>query len=371
MKKIKSAACAAIILIMAAGLFTPAMGAAPAKQGGKPQMDKKAQDFLKSMQEVLKHRFTPVIKKVTVGAAKAGSPISVSVQAGYDDKRAIDKISEVRVYYSANGGKQWAAPVKLSLSGAEWKGAIPAQKAKGTLTYYIWIKDNRGNVAAELPCKVSTWPPSNDACMVKGAVDPEPVDDPVSAIENNLDIWDVKVGMDDKYVYIQQSVEGNINKGTLSPTHINFYISLAADANTLKELDDLMSLFANPEAAKKKFKGKENTIWAMIYSPLAKNVQPNMKECFTPRMDKMAAAGDKNKSQPQMPEMDSTNVSCSAKGPSLFFRLNKGVLPAAMKSSLVVLGGWTLSFAGEQNIKMGDMANFTRLIYNPRTLKIN
>lgn len=385
-----AAAIAATSLTLPRASFSAAPPAAAKADAKAKPVDKKtkamADDIIKDFKERLKHRFAPVVKKVTVGSAKAGQPISITVQAAYDDSRAIDKINEVRVYYSADGGKKWEKPVKLSKSGADWKGAIPAQQ-KGNLNYYISIKDSQGNVTSELPCKVTSWPPVDDGCMVRGAVDRDPVDDKPNIIENDLDVWEFKIGMDDNYIYLRQSVQGAIRKGTLSPSHINIYAAFVLDLWALKQADDVMGLLGGGGAdadqkdkAKKleqKFKGKENMLWFLIYSPLLKSMWPDAKDCFAPRQPKPQAGKKKGEAAMAMPVPDNKNLTCSAKGPDLFLRLNKAPLSDTMKKEFIAIGAFTLPMTEPfpmglmTGFKKGDMLNITRAVWNPRTLKVN
>ena len=269
MKKLICTAIAALVLA-AAAMQLPAAAQ-------KDKVERK--DLLARAQDMFDHRFTPVIKDVKFGAAAAGKPIDVTVTVAYDDKRAEDEVSDVRVYYSTDNGKRWKRPVKLKKSGNAWKGAIPKQK-KGKLLAFVWVQDSRGNVAVELPCKVSSWPPASDGCMVNAAHDPDPKDDKTSVFTNDLDVWKIQVGMDDKYLYVQQTVEGSINKGTMNPPKINSYLSILMAPSLANEVDDLTTLMnMDPGTAKKKFKGKENMVKLMFWAPQAKSFFGVKQDC--------------------------------------------------------------------------------------------
>lgn len=340
------------------------------KAGDKSK--KPPDDVMKALGDLIEHRFTPVIKDVKVGAAAANKPISITVTVAYDDSRAKDKVKQVRVFYSINNGKAWKKPVNLKNKGGSWTGSIPKQK-KGTILYYIWVKDSRGNVTTEIPCNVTQWPPSNDKCMVSGAVDPDPSDDKTNRIGKDMDYWTVKVGMSKDFVYIQQGVEGKINKGTMNPTRINSYFSVMFDAAIAKEIDSLSALMnMDEEAAKKKFKGKEDLVWAMIYSPLGKSMLGAKKDCFAPRPK--ANPDPKNQSPMGNVDMNTTDLTCSApsKSPNLFFRLKKSALPSSMQNEVVIVGGINMTVTNTEQFafKLGDITNLTRAIYNPRTITV-
>ena len=362
------------VVLGAALLQGPALSAAPPAKNAKDAKKADAgerKDLLARAQDMFDHRFTPVIKDVKTGAAKAGKPIPITVTVAYDDKRAKDKISDVRVFFSTDNGKKWARPVKLKKSGSVWKGQIPKQK-KGTLLYYVWAKDSRGNVAVELPCKVTQWPPTSDGCMVKGATDPDPSDDKTSVFSNDMDIWSIQVGMDDSHVYLQQTVEGSVNKGSVNPPKINSYMSILLQPALTKEIDDLTSLMnMDPETAKKKFKGKENMIKVMFWAPQSKSFFNVKQDCFVPAQP--AAGGKDDK---QMPEFKTDAISCKSKGPDLFFRYKKSDMDKSMNKEVQILGGLIMQATSTdpknfmQGLVMGDITNFTRVTWKPRTLAV-
>jgi hypothetical protein len=349
-------------LALAAALIQAPASAAPAEK-----VERK--DLLARAQDMFDHRFTPVIKDVKIGAAVAGKPIDVTVTVAYDDKRAKDKVTDVRVYFSTDNGKKWMRPAKLKKSGSVWKGQIPKQK-KGKLLAYVWVLDSRGNVAVELPCKVATWPPASDGCMVKAAADPDPSDDKTSVFSNDLDIWSIQVGMDDTYLYIQQTVEGSINKGTMNPPKINSYLALLLAPSLAKEIDDLTTLMnMDPKTAEKKFKGKENMVKVMFWAPQAKSFFNVKQDCFVPGQPKPGAE------QP-MPEMKIDVIACKNKGPDLFFRYKKSDMDKSMNKEVQVLGGLIMQATSTdpktfmQGLNLGDITNFTRVTWNPRTITV-
>ncbi len=341
----------------------PAAGAPGAK--GKPAITPEQQkNIINMVNEKLKHRFTPVIKSFDIGPAKVGKPVKVTISAAYEDKRAIDKITEASVFYSINDGKNFIGPVKLAPAGAgKWSGNIPAIKKAGTVIAYPRVKDSFGNVAVHLPCNVGTWPPFGDGCMVSGAADPEPVDDPAAKVENNFDIWDLRVGLDGKYLYIDQNVEGDIDKGTMNPPHINAYIAMVVDSKTLNDFDDA-GVLMQPDA-KDKFKDKANMAFTIMYAPLAKaaagsDAKMQIPSCAVPREvdGKM--------------QLDGKSVTCKPDGSDLYFRLDRSILPPSMKDSFIVLG----SLSGFINNLQAPVPNirevtaFTRVSMKPYSFNV-
>ncbi|MFA6450923.1 MAG: hypothetical protein WCX65_15725 [bacterium] len=361
-------------------------GAAPAgKPGAKgPQISAEQQkNMIGMVNEKLKHRFTPSIKSVVIGPASVGKPVKVTIKASYDDKRAIDKIVEASVYYSLDGGNSFIGPVKLNAAGAgTWAGNIPGIKKAGKALLYPRVKDSFGNVAIHLPCKVSAeWPPFGDGCMVPGAIGPEQRK-PTEIIEDNFKILDLRIGMDDKYFYIDQSVEGNIKKGTMNPTHINAYMAMIVDAKELNEFNDAAVLMS-PEA-KDKFKDKANLAFPIIYAPLASAAAGSMAESAKPADGAKAAkpadkkeAAAKPAAPPKVPscmvprqingktEMDSKSVKCKADGPDLFIRFDRSIMPPSMKDTFILLGALNGFIDNMQAPipKIREVTGFTRVSF--------
>jgi hypothetical protein len=372
----------------------PAAGkAAPGKPGAKgPQISPEQQkNMIAMVNDKLKHRFTPSIKSVVIGPAAVGKPVKVTITAAYEDKRAIDKIVEAAIYYTLDNGKTFIGPVVLKAAGAgTWSGAIPGIKKAGKAVLFPRVKDSYGNVAIQLPCKVASWPPLGDGCMSPGAIGPENKK-PTEIIEDNFKVLDLRVGMDDKYFYIDQSMEGNIKKGTMNPTHINMYMAMVVDSKALGDFNDAAVLM-QPDA-KQKMKGKEGLALPLIYAPLASAAAGSMADSAA----KQPAAGDKGAkpgnakaatpppAKPNIPsrmvprqhngkmEMDGTSVKCKADGPDLFIRLDRGIMPPSMKDSFIVLGALNGFIDNMQAPipKIREVTGFTRVSFKayPFTVK--
>lgn len=346
------------------------------KKGGKaPELTgaqkKQANDLMSMFNEKLKHRFAPVVKDMQFGAAKVGSPVPVTVTAGYGSPSAKDKIVTVEVYYSADNGGTFDGPVTLAPSGAgTFKGSIPAFKKAGDVLAYAVVTDSFGNVGTQLPCKVKTWPPFEDGCMVPGAVDPKPSDDPAALIEDDYDVWETQIGMDDKYVYITTDVEGDVVKGTMNPPHANAYISMLMDTESLYQFSDISALM--DPGQREKMMAKADMAVLVMYVPIGPAISSEMKACSIPRFGK-AAGGDKpaeksdgkaeakaegtaeGKSEGKagdkggkdkgggnpMGMLDSEHVKCTADGSDLFMRIDKSIINDKMKNSFSVIGSIT------------------------------
>lgn len=381
---------------------SPAFAAAPkAPAGGPPKKELTAEqkkkmeagkdDLLKFINDRLKHRFTPVIQKVTVGSASVGKPVSVSVQTAYDTKGAkgspVDKIAAVKVFYSLDGGKNWEDEVSLKKSGNAWTGSIPAIRKKGKVTYYVLVKDSYGNSSVDFPCKISSWPPMDDGCMISLGSDPAPEDDPTGKTPDDFDLWEARAGMDDKYVYYQMSVEGSIAKGSMNPVKITSYMGLIADAKALNEMADATEIMnaQNNSATRKKMESKADMIRIASYTPMAPAANSAMKACFLINPAKgvqvsKAAEAEKKKGK-EMDEkaqkaaanevMDDKSITCKKDGPDLFLRIDRKAMGQYVGNSGVVV--FMLGYIDNMEVpmpKIMDVSNFFRYSLNQRAFTV-
>lgn len=372
--RIMMMAAAALLLVFAAGIQVRAQDekkADPAKKMDNLSEDqqKQAGGLIEMFNEKLKHRYAPVIRSVQIGDAKVGSPISVTVKASYDIDTPVDKIVEAAVFYAVEGkGSLLQGPFPLAKSGDNvFTGNIPALKKSGKIYVIPWVRDSYGNVGVEMGCNVSSWPPFEDPCMVPGAVDPAPVDDPAALIEDDYDVWEFQVGMDDKYVYFMVDVEGLIAKGTMNPPHINMYLSMLVDTQALYEIEDIM-VFMSPDAGEK-FKDKADKAAMIIYAPLAPSIDSRIKACFIPRP---AAEGEKGGGGFGDANLDSEHVSCMDDGSTLFTRIDKSILSKDMLESFSAMGSLN-GFVDNPQVPLPTLREIlpvTKTAWNPHAVTV-
>jgi len=376
-KGIAATVIVALVLAAATAWFLPAQ-AAEGDSGNEKMKEKmteeqmeQAGDLLDMFNEKLKHRFAPVIESVSFGAAKVGSPVDVTVKAKYESKDAIDKIKSASVYYIKPGDDFLEGPVELEAAGNNtFKGQIPALKKAGKVMVVPRVKDSFGNVGVELACKVTMWPPFGDPCMAPGAADADPLDDPPAIIEDDFDIWGFQVGMDDEYIYLSASVQGEISKGTMSPPHINAYLSMLVDTQELYGLKDI-SVFMNPDA-RDKFKDKVDKAALVFYAPLGPMVDSKMKPCFIPRPPEGGGSGG-SEGMDFSKMMDTKHVECEADGPDLFTKIDKSILSDSMDKTLSVVGSLN-GFIENMQMPMPTMREMlpvTKVTYNPNSFNVN
>lgn len=363
---------AAFLFVLIAGgtVIAQEEKADPAKKMENLNEDqqKAAGGLIEMFNEKLKHRYAPVIRSVQVGDAKSGSPISVTVKASYDTETPVDRITEAAVFYVMEGkNNRLQGPFALASSGDNtFSGSIPAVEKSGKMYVIPWVRDSYGNVGVEMGCNVSSWPPFEDPCMVPGAVDAAPVDDPAALIEDDYDVWEFQVGMDDKYVYFMVDVEGLISKGTLNPPHINMYLSMLVDTQALYEIEDIM-VFMSPDAAEK-YKDKADKAAMIIYAPLAPSIDSKIKECFIPRAgDGKGGGGGFGGAN-----LDSDNVSCKDDGSTLFTRVDKSILSKSMLESFSAMGSLN-GFVDNPQVPLPTLREIlpvTKAAWNPHVVTV-
>ncbi len=321
----------AIAVVM---MFTAA-AAQEDKGGGMGDMSKvdpeKAGRLMTIFSEKIEHRFAPVFESVEFGPAKRGEPVEVTAVVKHETDKPIDKITQVAVYYSLDGGKtRFRGPVLLKpqMKANTWKGSIPAIDERGKVLVVPYAKDSYGNVGVSTACDVTSWPPFEDPCMVPGAVDAEPVDDPPALIDDEYDIWDVQLGMDKDHIYIATDTEGNYSKGSVNPLKINTVMTMVLDTPTLYKFDNIMTLMS-PEGREEAKKNADKAAMIM-FAPLIKSFAPDLKSCAILRMDK-AGKGD-------MKEMfDDSNVTCKAVGTTIYMKINKAAFDTETKDTISIM----------------------------------
>ncbi|MEW6202973.1 MAG: hypothetical protein AB1546_13430 [bacterium] len=319
-------------------------------------------DMVKIFNEKLAHRFVPEVESVSVSPtpARAGKPVQMQVKAR-QAKEAKDKITKVEAFYTEPGGEFFDNQVELkSGDGKLWKGTLPAFKGKGVVRYYIQVSDSAGNVYSDLPCDVKAWPPADDPCMVTVAADPEPVDDEKIQIEDDFDIWEIRIGTDKKNYYIQQNVEGKIKKGTLNPLKVNIYMGILLDTSKLSDLDDISVFWGSgeeSEEARKEKSGMSAWIW---YTPLAPSLHKEAPACALG----VAQMGEER--------FDTKNIACKSDGSDLYFRIVRSRLPEGMRKTMTIVGGIT-GYADDPQMpipKMRDMTQFSKFGFDRRSFRV-
>lgn len=323
-------------------------------------------NLIAMLDKKLKHRFTPEVLSVEIFPArpKQDEPIKVTAIVK-DNEMSIDTTKKVYLYYSLDNGKKWKEKVILEKKKGEdiWVGTIPPIKKKGRVIYYIWAQDSSFNVYSDIPCKVSKWPPFDDGCMVPIAADNEPVDDEMGKVIDNLDLWEIKVGMDDKYFYIHQNVEGEISGGTMEPLKANAYVSVLFDPREIANLNDISVFIPKGDEEKERKTNKPRPEIKsgkfISYAPLGPFIHKEVKACFI---------GYNSNGKPVA---DEKNISCKKDGSDLVFRIKKEVLKD-IQNYIGIVGGMTF-YVNDPKMPLPyiqEFSPFSTVKFEPRYFEV-
>lgn len=171
----------------------------------------------------------PEIKNVNIQPAKprARQRVEITAEIGSagQDSDLVKPLS-ARLSYSTDDGRTWTAqPMRpQDAKNRLWKASIPAQKAGARVQFFIQAQDSFNGITTEIPTMNTQFPP-NLARMQRAAED---ADDPDDLVPPELDLLNTYVGYDTDYLYVTQSVQGSLEKGSLSnpPAPCLYFIAL-------------------------------------------------------------------------------------------------------------------------------------------------
>ena len=208
--------------------------------------------IVKTAVAVETNTITPWLKSVSIDPAEpaGGQDINVSAFISVDRTYSSSKILEVFMNYSTDSGKTWTEAELTNAGDNAWSGVIPGQPAGTEVLFYIRGADSGGNYFTELPCNVSTWPPSGDSCMVPTAQSLSAMEWGIPDSPDNLQIADVRAGQDADNLYFTMKTTGNVSPGTISPFNMQSYAVIVFNSDSWPILDQF----------------KEG--WAYVYAPL-------------------------------------------------------------------------------------------------------
>lgn len=155
---------------------------------------------------------TPTISSVKITPKKPTLKDTIKISARIFNDEKLTDISltmEAKIFYSIDDGRTYQE-VNMVQNKKRWEGKIPPQKSGQEIIFYLWAKDNVGNVAVEIPRKVSSFPPK-DVEMSASLVEEEEVE---GWVPPDLDIKELRVGCDEENIYLKLKVQGEIKKIT-------------------------------------------------------------------------------------------------------------------------------------------------------------
>lgn len=155
---------------------------------------------------------TPTISNVKITPKKPTSKGTINVSAEiFNDEKLTDisRTMEAKIFYSIDDGWTYQE-VNMVQNKKRWEGKIPPQKSGDEIIFYLWAKDNVGNVAVEIPRKISSFPPK-DMEMSAVITEEEELEE---WVPEDLDIKELRVGWDEENIYLKLKVQGEIKKIT-------------------------------------------------------------------------------------------------------------------------------------------------------------
>jgi hypothetical protein len=178
------------------------------------------------LEEIQRTMYPPWLYSVTLepDPPRAGEPVIVTAEIYNDQNKINDKTIEAYMFYSVDESETWETVEMEDMGGAsQWRAELPPFEKGAEVWYGFRAGDATGNVFTETPCYVTSWPPENDTCMFDFSVDEPPVDDPERLVPDDFDIVSIKGGMDEDNLYVEFTVQGNIEPGSVSPAYLHLY----------------------------------------------------------------------------------------------------------------------------------------------------
>lgn len=152
------------------------------------------------------------INSVSYSTPSSGQIVNVIANFSIEDDEETATIMSAKLIYSINGGSETVIDMKYS-NGAAWIGTIPAQTSKTNVKFYIWAADSNGNV--------TTGGISSSYNLVPGVPD---IDNSANIVGDDLDITNIAVNYDAKYIYLAYEVEGEVTEGTIESAFLHYYM---------------------------------------------------------------------------------------------------------------------------------------------------
>lgn len=211
------AAFAAVVLIFC--VFHGPLRAENPQASAAPQNE----DFFAAL---LKNMYPPEVRDVTLApqAPTADRPTTVRAAILNDPNKSDDETVRSWMMYSADGGGEWETAEMARLGDkTTWTADLPPFPRKTEVLLGFRAEDTSGNVYAETPCLVRTWPPEGDPCMFELADDAEPADGDSSEIQNDSDILAVRAGVDEENLFFEIEFQDRIASGTATPLFAGAY----------------------------------------------------------------------------------------------------------------------------------------------------
>lgn len=197
-----------VLLLFAACLFNAVSHTLAAGKQGNPVKNNDISPF----QNVAETTF-PRIANIKFQKPAAGQPCPVKVEITETDDKAKAKITAVKLIYYVGGN--FNKPHEITMSkgwGKSYTASIPKMVSGAKVDFIIRAEDSNGNVATQ------AVPSSKN--LVSSITD---IDNPSESITDSLDLLGMSAGYDNKTIYVQCKLQGEISPGTQDPPFVHVY----------------------------------------------------------------------------------------------------------------------------------------------------
>ncbi len=253
-------------------------------------------DLQDRVEDLIATRFPPELHSITLDPEEpvAGEPTNIEVEIYNPKDITSDETSTVYVMYSTDFGETWEQIELETDDDKVWYGEFPAFDSGTEVIYLVHAIDSSENVYTTVPCMLmegevldgekfnndygkSDCVNSGDdlsacedimprGCMIRMAVDEEPIDDEEDEIPDDFDILDHRIGYDENYFYIDIAVQGKISQGTMNPTDLHAYVGVIIDEDKVGSGTDIEQLL--------------DAGGVLVHAPLAEMAGGMVKPCF-------------------------------------------------------------------------------------------
>lgn len=287
-------------------------------------------DLRIKVEDLIATRFPPELHEITLDPAEpvAGQPTKITVKIYNNAQVTSDTVSNVDLLWWVNWDGDWQSVEMESEDEKIWTAELPGFNSGDEVVYAIRAADGSGNTFTTIPCMVNAddeimsksdvtedcvnTAENNDfsacesvlpkGCLMKMAIDEDPLNDEDDLIQKYGDYLDYRIGYDETSIYIDLATEGNIDKGTMTPTDIHIYVGLILNPDKMgndSSIDGLLDAGA-----------------VMVYAPLLKQFESTgyVSDCFFG----YAKGGQF--------AMDTKSVKCMAKMNHLVFKISREAL---------------------------------------------
>jgi len=152
------------------------------------------------------------IDSVDFSAPSANAPCKVTANITFVDEDEEAEVTAVKLIYYVNG--DLASPKEVAMSGGDgaYSAEIPGQASGAKVDFIIRVEDSNDNVTSQAV--------SASKATVTAIAD---MDNSADIVGDDTDILDLKAGYDAERIYVDYSVQGKVNGGTIDPPYIVLY----------------------------------------------------------------------------------------------------------------------------------------------------